>query len=81
MENTNPSSSSGSPTSPISRKVQKHDMVLESVGKNVPPPTIGNEESEELEEEVEEEFKDEEEEDDLEYFNTFPTREELEYHE
>ncbi|GJU90273.1 protein kinase-like domain, concanavalin A-like lectin/glucanase domain protein [Tanacetum coccineum] len=34
----------------------------------------------ELEEEVEEEFE-EEEEDDLEYFNTFPTREELEYHE
>ncbi|GKA25173.1 hypothetical protein Tco_0711206 [Tanacetum coccineum] len=35
------------------------------------------EEEEEVEEEVEEEF----EEDDLEYFTTFPTREELEYHE
>ncbi|GJR60498.1 hypothetical protein Tco_1502660 [Tanacetum coccineum] len=32
---------------------------------------------EELEEEIEEEFLEEEEEDDLEYFNTFPTREEL----
>ncbi|GJT94968.1 putative reverse transcriptase domain-containing protein [Tanacetum coccineum] len=31
--------------------------------------------------EVKEEFEEEEEEDDLEYFDTFPTREELEYHE
>ncbi|GJZ21316.1 hypothetical protein Tco_0558355 [Tanacetum coccineum] len=37
----------------------------------------GDEESEESEEEV----KEEEEEDDLEYFNIFITREELEYHE
>ncbi|GJU34484.1 hypothetical protein Tco_1182838 [Tanacetum coccineum] len=36
---------------------------------------------EELEKEFKEEFEEEEEEDDLEYFNTFPTREELEYHE
>ncbi|GKE09526.1 protein kinase-like domain, concanavalin A-like lectin/glucanase domain protein [Tanacetum coccineum] len=34
-----------------------------------------------LEEEIEEEFEEEEEEDGIEYFNTFPTREELEYHE
>ncbi|GKE64160.1 hypothetical protein Tco_1518321, partial [Tanacetum coccineum] len=36
---------------------------------------------EELEEEIEEEFKEEEKEDDLEYLNTFPTKEELDYHE
>ncbi|GKD30433.1 hypothetical protein Tco_1241211 [Tanacetum coccineum] len=36
---------------------------------------------EDLEDIVEEEFKEEEEEDDLEYFNTLPTREKLEYHE
>ncbi|GJW07688.1 hypothetical protein Tco_1570111 [Tanacetum coccineum] len=35
---------------------------------------------EDLEEEVEEEFEEEKEEDDLEYFNTFSTRVELEYH-
>ncbi|GJT88075.1 hypothetical protein Tco_1069792 [Tanacetum coccineum] len=42
---------------------------------------IGKQESGEFEEEIEEEVKDEEEEDELEYFNIFPTREELEYHE
>nr|GEW07306.1 hypothetical protein [Tanacetum cinerariifolium] len=36
---------------------------------------------EELEEGIEEELEEEEEKDNLEYFNTFPTREELEYHE
>ncbi|GKD97622.1 hypothetical protein Tco_1381519, partial [Tanacetum coccineum] len=41
---------------------------------------LGDKESEELEEEVEEEFEEEEGEEDLEYFNTFPTREELEYY-
>ncbi|GKC83088.1 hypothetical protein Tco_1138805, partial [Tanacetum coccineum] len=35
---------------------------------------------EDLEDKVKEEFKEEEEEDDLEYFNTLPTREKLEYH-
>ncbi|GJY47277.1 hypothetical protein Tco_0436340 [Tanacetum coccineum] len=38
------------------------------------------EDSEEVKEETEEEFEEEEEEDDLEYFNTFPTKEELKYH-
>ncbi|GJS47398.1 hypothetical protein Tco_0597519 [Tanacetum coccineum] len=69
MENTNPSSPPGSPTSRISRRVRKLDMLLESLGKIIPPPisepsylegepkfelVIGDEESEELEEEVEE---------------------------
>ncbi|GKB28725.1 hypothetical protein Tco_0868126 [Tanacetum coccineum] len=36
---------------------------------------------EELVKEIEEEFEEEEEEDDLEYFNTFPIRDELDYHE
>ncbi|GKF49336.1 hypothetical protein Tco_0142587 [Tanacetum coccineum] len=36
---------------------------------------------EDLEEEIKEDLEEEEEEDDLEYFNTFSTREELEYHE
>ncbi|GJR09886.1 hypothetical protein Tco_0792538 [Tanacetum coccineum] len=36
---------------------------------------------EELEEEIEEEFEEEEKKDDLEYLNTFPTKEELDYHE
>ncbi|GJT54976.1 hypothetical protein Tco_0990030 [Tanacetum coccineum] len=38
MENTSSSSSSGSPTSPISRRVQKLDTLLESLGKIIPPP-------------------------------------------
>nr|GEW40941.1 UBN2 domain-containing protein [Tanacetum cinerariifolium] len=41
---------------------------------------IEEEESEELEEKIEEEFEEEEEEDDLEHFNTFLTKEELDYH-
>ncbi|GJR25596.1 hypothetical protein Tco_1101828 [Tanacetum coccineum] len=96
MENVNSSSPLRSPTSPFSRRVQKLDNILEPLGKIVPPPSsepsylegelefelvVGDEEVKELEEEVEEEFEEEEEEDDLEYFNTFPTREELEYHE
>ncbi|GKC85025.1 hypothetical protein Tco_1140742 [Tanacetum coccineum] len=84
MENTNPL------TPPVSRRVRKLNNLLESLEKIIPPPTdetsyleeepkiepIGENE---LEEEFEEEY--EEEEDDLEYFDTFPTREDLEYHE
>nr|GEV05447.1 hypothetical protein [Tanacetum cinerariifolium] len=91
MENANLSQ-----TSPVSRRVQKLDKLLESVGKKFPLPTsepcylegepefklvVGDKESEESKEEVEGEFEEEEEDDDLEYFNTFLTREELEYHE
>nr|GEV08839.1 MAK10-like protein [Tanacetum cinerariifolium] len=42
---------------------------------------VGEESEEELEEETEEETKEKEKEDDLEYFDTFPTMEELGYHE
>ncbi|GJR15287.1 hypothetical protein Tco_0797939 [Tanacetum coccineum] len=35
---------------------------------------------EELDDEIDEELEEEEEDDDSEYFNTFPTKEELEYH-
>ncbi|GKB22201.1 hypothetical protein Tco_0856124 [Tanacetum coccineum] len=84
MENMNPSSPPGSPTSPISIRVRELDKLLESLGIIVPPPTSEPsclEENEELEEKIKEEITDEEEEDDLEYFKTIPTREELEYHE
>nr|GEX15640.1 hypothetical protein [Tanacetum cinerariifolium] len=47
--------------------------------KGVPESTMLFRE-EDLEKEIKDEFEKEEEEDDLEYFNTFPTREELEYH-
>ncbi|GJW23563.1 hypothetical protein Tco_0034185 [Tanacetum coccineum] len=60
---------------PLSPPV-KEEFKIESIGEN--------EVSEDLEEELEEEFEEEleeEEMDDLEYFDTFPTKEELEYHE
>ncbi|GJV44318.1 hypothetical protein Tco_1428854 [Tanacetum coccineum] len=37
MKNVNPSSPPRSPTLPISRRVQRLDKLLESLGKNVPP--------------------------------------------
>ncbi|GJQ96092.1 hypothetical protein Tco_0007231 [Tanacetum coccineum] len=95
-KNVNPSSPPGSPTSPVSRRVRELEKLLEYLGIIVAPPTgepsclegepefelvVENKESGELEEEVKEEIKKEEEEDDLEYFNTFPIKKELEYHE
>ncbi|GKD65872.1 hypothetical protein Tco_1307980 [Tanacetum coccineum] len=65
MENANLSSPPESPTSP---REPGFELVKEE------------EDSEEVKEETEEEFEEEEEEDDLEYFNTFPTKEELKYH-
>ncbi|GKC75099.1 protein kinase-like domain, concanavalin A-like lectin/glucanase domain protein [Tanacetum coccineum] len=90
MENANLLSSPGSPISPVSRRVRKLDKLLESLEKNCSTPTnkpfyieeeleIMSVEENKVSEELEEEFE-EEEEDDLEYFNAFPTREELEYH-
>ncbi|GJW65072.1 retrovirus-related pol polyprotein from transposon RE1 [Tanacetum coccineum] len=71
-------------------RIRKLDKLLESLDKIVPPPTNEpsylEEESEiesvrenKVSEELEEEFE-EEEEDDLEYFNTFPTREIVIHH-
>nr|GEV66821.1 ribonuclease H-like domain-containing protein [Tanacetum cinerariifolium] len=56
-------------------------MLSEAISDTKDENVIGDKESKELEEEVEEEFKEEEKADDLEYFDTFPNREELEYHE
>ncbi|GJR69446.1 hypothetical protein Tco_0015511 [Tanacetum coccineum] len=41
---------------------------------------VEEKESKELEEEIKEEFEEEEDDDDLKYFNTFPAKEELDYH-
>nr|GEW61802.1 hypothetical protein [Tanacetum cinerariifolium]GEW67354.1 hypothetical protein [Tanacetum cinerariifolium] len=74
MENVNAPSPPELPTSPISRRVQKLDKLLECLDKIVPPPTnepynleeepkimlvVENKENKELEEEFEEEFKEE----------------------
>nr|GEU29399.1 hypothetical protein [Tanacetum cinerariifolium] len=95
-DNVNPSSPPGSLTLPISRRVRELDKLLEYLGVIISPPTsepsclegepefelvVGIEESDELEEEIKEEFIKEKEEDELEYFDTFTTREELQYHE
>ncbi|GJS13152.1 hypothetical protein Tco_0407624 [Tanacetum coccineum] len=80
MENVNPSS----PTSPISRRVQELNKLLEprEVGlvelfKEYEIGDVGEEKVEELEEEEEEM---EVEELGIEYFDKFPTKDELAYH-
>ncbi|GJS73928.1 hypothetical protein Tco_0706769 [Tanacetum coccineum] len=62
------------------RRKRKVELCRNSCSKATTELRFAEFENEELEEEIEEESEEEEEEDDLEYFNTFPTKEELEYH-
>ncbi|GJR86345.1 hypothetical protein Tco_0210356 [Tanacetum coccineum] len=78
MENVNPPSPPKSPTSPISKRVLELKKLIESLDIVVPPLLVN-----ELDEEVEEEIKEEEgevEELGVEYFDNFPTSDELAYH-
>ncbi|GJX62023.1 hypothetical protein Tco_0294923 [Tanacetum coccineum] len=81
MENANPSSPTLRNENLSLEKKLEVELWIEDV-RSVDSLLSSNEECEdEFEEEIEEEEEEEEEEDDLEYFDTFPTMEELGYHE
>ncbi|GJU98142.1 hypothetical protein Tco_1327413 [Tanacetum coccineum] len=82
MENVNPSSPPESPTLPISRRVQELNKLLEPIGlvELFKEYEIGDVREEKVEELEEEEEEVEVEELGVEYFDKFPTKDELAYH-